>query len=222
MTLKFLQFLLSKYSASSITQETDRAIAIHSLVMRMEKALNTTIHYGIPRLFLAFLLLWKRTEQNGGRIQYKDQHQVPSWSWMAYSGGIDFLIQPSDFWITFEFLDIIVPRPEDLDFAEHGRALDVKFRSFSAGCRVESKEGKYLILKEMEEIGYLWVDMADQIEFEDCNCVVVGAEVNRKGIPTYCIIVTQKNGPLGRYERVGVGKVLGQYVSKDCISEKLW
>ncbi|CAP71746.1 uncharacterized protein PODANS_6_6980 [Podospora anserina S mat+] len=218
-TIEFIQFLFQKYSTSGLTDETDRVIAIHSLVERMEKVVQSKAKYGIFRFCLGSLLLWKRTEEQKPLIKYDDD-QVPSWSWMAYSGGIEFILDPNP--------SFRVPRFEDLDFADDRSVLNVKVRNFGGSCRMGQNEEKYVILDGEEEVGSLWFDIADQIRFEDCNCVIVGAldaemkdhkvEDARKGY--YMIIVQKEDGDRG-YKRVGVGIVRAQYVSEECISSIL-
>ena len=48
----FVQFLFKKYSTSGLTFETDRDVAIHSLVERMGQVLGTEVRYGIFHCFL--------------------------------------------------------------------------------------------------------------------------------------------------------------------------
>lgn len=185
----------------------------------MEEAVQCKAKYGIFRFCLGYLLLWKRTEEQKPLIRYKDQ--VPSWSWMAYSGGIEFILDPNP---SSRF-----PRFKDLDFADDRPALNFKVRNFGGSCRMGQNKEKYIILDGEEEVGSLWFDMADQIRFEACNCVVVGAldaemeddkvEDARKG---YYIIIVQKEDSDRGYKRVGVGIVRAQSVSEECISSILW
>ncbi|KAK4220428.1 hypothetical protein QBC38DRAFT_550681, partial [Podospora fimiseda] len=163
-TFQLIQFLFVKYSASGITEETDRAIAINSLIIRIEQALKTSSHYGIFQLFLSSLLLWKRTRDSNPPIKHKKQ--VPSWSWMAYSGGVDFILEPTD--------QFLVSHRDNLYFADDGRALHIKVRNFGEGCRVEENGGNYDIMVGTENVGSLWLDMANPMELDGCNCVVVG------------------------------------------------
>ncbi|KAK3994574.1 heterokaryon incompatibility protein-domain-containing protein [Cladorrhinum sp. PSN332] len=214
--VEFIQFLFQKYSVSGITKETDRVVAIDSLITRINQVLRTDSYYGIFRLFLGSLLLWKRTQENGPPIQYTTDQVVPSWSWMAYSGGIDFILGPTNYFL--------VPRRKDLDFSGGGRELNVKVRNFGASCRVEKREEKYVILNGTEEVKTLWFNMADQIQFKDCNCVVIGAledgkEDARKDY--YVIVIRETAGRGRRYKRVGVGKVEAKHVSMECASGAL-
>ncbi|KAK0741097.1 hypothetical protein B0T18DRAFT_440491 [Schizothecium vesticola] len=108
---------------------TDRDVAIYSLLERMEQALKTE----------------ERTHENKTRpIPYKDR-TVPSWSWMAYPGGIGFIADATK--------DHTVLRRMDLGFTKDGEALNVKVRKFGGDCRSLS------------------FDVADQIQLKDCNCI---------------------------------------------------
>ncbi|GAB1311930.1 hypothetical protein MFIFM68171_02140 [Madurella fahalii] len=215
LTADFVQFLFKKYSVSDLTVPTDRDIAIYSLVERIGQVLKTEVRYGIFDCFRGCLLLWKRTQENKtARISYRDR-TVPSWSWMAYSGGIDF--------ITDMRQDLIVPRRIDLSFIDNGKALDVKVRHFGGNCRMEQKGEEHAIFDGTEEVGSCWFDVAGWIEFK--HCVVVGVDRYDKeegARKTYYVLVVGKKDGSGRYERLGVGKVEAQYVSIDCNAGTLW
>ncbi|KAK4235299.1 heterokaryon incompatibility protein-domain-containing protein [Achaetomium macrosporum] len=216
-TVDFIQFLFRKYSASCLTFETDRDVAIYSLVERIGQVLRTEVRYGIFRCFLGSLLLWKRTcENNTSPIPY-EKRTVPSWSWMAYSGGIDF--------VSDAMLNFMVPCFEDLGFAKDGQALSVKVRKFHGNCRMEEKEEEHAIFDGTEKVGSLWFDVAGQIQFENCNCVVVGIredDEKEDAWKTYHILMIREKAGGGGYERVGVGKVEARYVSIDCDAGMLW
>lgn len=136
---------------------------------------------------------------------------------MAYSGGIDFILEPTD--------RFLVPRRNDLKFTDHCRVLNVEVRDFGVSCRVEGRGEKYIILNGMEEVGSLWFDMADQIQFKDCNCVVIGTLKDQKEDARkhyYVIVIRKISWWHRRYKRVGVGMLEAQYVSRDCISGRLF
>jgi hypothetical protein len=174
------------------------------------------VRYGIFRCYLGSLLLWKRDENNTSPISYSNR-SVPSWSWMAYPGGIDFILDANP--------SLTVPRAVDLGFIEDGKALNVKARKFSGDFRMEDKGEGHAIFDGTEQVGSLWYDMADHIRLEDCNCAVVSMirdekkEDHRK---TYHVLVIRERAEGGGYERVGVGKVEAQYVSRDCVAGTLW
>ncbi|KAK7584365.1 hypothetical protein V3481_010699 [Fusarium oxysporum f. sp. vasinfectum] len=216
-TVDFVRFLFKKYSTSGLTFESDRPIAIYSLVQRMRQALRTEVRYGIVRCFLRPLLLWKRI--NEGKpvpFSYGDR-TLPSWSWMAYPGGIDFISDTKQ--------RLMVPCISDLDFAANEKSLNVKVRKMRQfeNCQIEKKGGEHSILDGTKTIGSLWFDVASRSKFE--HCVVVGMiadDKNEDPQKTYYVLVIQKKEDGEGYERIGVGKVEAQYVSRDCDAETLW
>ncbi|KAH7146694.1 heterokaryon incompatibility protein-domain-containing protein [Dactylonectria estremocensis] len=202
LTVDLIQFLFKKYSTSGLTFQTDRDVGIYSLVERMRHALRTEVRYGIVRCFLGSFLLWKRCdEEKTALINYGDR-TVPSWSWMSYPGGIDFISDAKQ--------RLMVPRSADLDFTDDVDTLTVKVRRFR-DCRI-GQDGKQFFARTAfswtRKVGSLWLDVADRIEFK--HCVVVGMddeyrkEESRKTY--YILVVREKQGGEG-YERLGVGKV---------------
>ncbi|KAM7222746.1 Heterokaryon incompatibility protein (HET) domain containing protein [Rhypophila decipiens] len=215
-TLNFVQFLIRKYSTSGLSYATDRDVAIYSLGERMAQVLNTEMRYGIFRCFLSSLLLWKRDENKTSPISYHNR-SVPSWSWMAYPGGLNFILDANS--------DLKVPMAVDLGFIKDGKALNIKVRKFSGDFRMEDKGEEYAIVDATEQIGSIWFDVADQIQLKDCNCSVVGMvgdERKEDARKTYHVLIIREKDGDGGYERVGVGKVEAQYVSRDCVAGTLW
>lgn len=213
-----MQFLFRKYSTSGLSFETDRDVAIYSLAKRMGQALQTEVRHGVFRCFIGSVLLWRRTqEKRTAPILYKGR-TVPSWSWMAYSGGIDFIVDAT--------ADLKVPRRTDLDFADDGEALNVQVRQFGGNCRLKKKGEDHAIVDGTEQVGSLWFDVADQIRLEDCNCVVVGMDDRERSVEdarkTYYVLAILERAVSGGYERIGVGKVEAKYVSKDFVAGTLW
>lgn len=75
----------------SIAVASDQDIAIYSLAERIGHLFRTEVRYGVVRCFLDSLLLCNRSdEETPAQIDYGGR-TAPSWSWMAYSGGIDFI-----------------------------------------------------------------------------------------------------------------------------------
>lgn len=90
-TVNFIHFLFEDYSRRGLTQKTDRIVAISGLEARIARVLKCENRYGVFERFLHRNLLWKPSnEEKLVRISYGNQ-KVPSWSWMAYNGGIQFV-----------------------------------------------------------------------------------------------------------------------------------
>ncbi|KAM5359226.1 hypothetical protein ACJZ2D_014653 [Fusarium nematophilum] len=229
-TVDFVKFLFKKYSTSGLTFESDRDVAIYSLTERMGHALRSEVRYGIVRCFLSSLLLWKRTkEDKTARINYGGR-TVPSWSWMAYPGGIDFISDAKQ--------SLMVPRSADLDLPDDDVTLTVKVRQFK-DCRIGQDVFSRAAFAWTRKVGSLWFDVADRIgqdgnqfaifartafalprkvgslwfDVAECtefkHCVVVGMGDNGKKDPrkTYYFLLVRETQGRGGYERLGVGKV---------------
>lgn len=182
----------------------------------MAEVRETEVRYGIFRCFFGSGLLWKRDENRTTSISYSNR-SVPSWSWMAYPGGIDFILD------TIRHLK--VPNAIDLGFINDGKALNIRVRKFVGDFRMEDKGKEYAVFGGTEHVGSIWFDVADHIRLEDCNCVVVSMFRDAKkenARQTYHILIIREKAKGEGYERVGVGKVEAGYVSSDCVAGTLW
>jgi len=209
-TVDFVQILFKKYSQCGLTNKSDRDTAISGLVKRIESALGTEGRYGVFDCFFSRLLLWKRFgKEKTDPIVYSGR-RVPSWSWMAYNGGIDFMSDST----------LMVPRSKDLGLDTNREVLVVKIRQFEY-CRMEQKEKEHAIFADSGRVGSLWFDMATKIEFR--HCVVVGMRKDQEEDPqkTYYILVVREKPLKKEYERLGVGEVEARYVSKESDTGKL-
>ncbi|RQM04651.1 hypothetical protein DH86_00003760, partial [Scytalidium sp. 3C] len=96
-----LQDLYKKYSRLDLSKNYDRPMAIDGLEKRIHRALSTKGGLGIfdegeQKGLLRRSLLWYRGPDTTTLTPIdfpsdRDISVVPSWSWMAYTGGIDFL-----------------------------------------------------------------------------------------------------------------------------------
>ncbi|KAF4462790.1 TOL, partial [Fusarium albosuccineum] len=97
--IRLIESLYKQYSTLEFTRDYDRPLAIAGLEQRLIRAFNTKGGYGVFQLYLGRTLLWKRGPSTTLRkIDFppEQKFQVPSWSWMAYSGAIDFVDAPFD------------------------------------------------------------------------------------------------------------------------------
>lgn len=201
--VEFVKFLFKKYSQCGLTNQSDRDTAISGLLERIESVLKTEVRYGVFGYFLHNLLLWKRLDEKTAPINYT-RRKVPSWSWMAYPGRIDFVSNSR----------LMVPDPEDLRFGAGQGALIVKVRRFK-NCRLKPKGKVCAILAGLKSVGSLWFDMETNNQSE--YCVVVGMREDTKKDPekTYYILVVLKEPRDNEYKRLGVGEIQACYVSRE-------
>ncbi|CAI6091565.1 unnamed protein product [Clonostachys chloroleuca] len=194
-----LSILPPRTRIGSVGRECDMRTshAIYGLVQRIGRVLSAEARYGIVRCFLSSLLLWRRSDDQKP-IDYGDR-TVPSWSWMAYSGGIDFISDVKQ--------RLMIPEFAELDFADDSEALAVKIRRFE-NCRIDQDRKQFTVFARSRsgptrEVGSLWFDVTDRIDFR--HCVIVGMVKDTQ--ETYYILVVQEEASGGGYERLGVGKV---------------
>lgn len=83
-----------RYSKLALSFASDRPVAIKGLETRLLNTFDSTGGYGILDRYLHRSLLWKRGGGSLRRIRNTRGEPVPSWSWMAYDGAIDYVSVP--------------------------------------------------------------------------------------------------------------------------------
>ncbi|PVH75774.1 HET-domain-containing protein [Cadophora sp. DSE1049] len=94
LKIQLYQDLYVRYSNLALSFNTDRPIAIKGLETRLIRTFETVGSYGIFDLYLHRGLLWQRSGDALKRITSFRGQCVPSWSWMAYDGGIRYMDVP--------------------------------------------------------------------------------------------------------------------------------
>ncbi|KAF2819854.1 HET-domain-containing protein, partial [Ophiobolus disseminans] len=166
-TIEFIQFLSTEYSKRGLTEKTDRCAAISGLESRIAQARKCETRFGIFQSFLHRCLLWQRSEErNTDRIDYKDQI-VPSWSWMAYSGSVQFMD------ITFGGVEWVHSLRFNRRFNKKWKpALVTDIGSFQK-CNPERRGTGYVILDlDGTERGQIQYDMETHENLDAERCVV--------------------------------------------------
>src|SRR5438477_11418672 len=91
MKIDLYQDLYERFSNLQLSFPEDRPVAIKGLETRLIRTFGTTGGFGIFDIYLHRCLLWQRSGDTLRRIPSFRGGQVPSWSWMAYTGGIRYL-----------------------------------------------------------------------------------------------------------------------------------
>jgi hypothetical protein len=99
--IRLCQDLYIQYSRLKLTRYSDRPIAIAGLEKRLVHAFDTKGGFGVfddGRSLLHRSLLWSRGSDEATLEKItspaNSQIMVPTWSWMAFKGGIDYLELP--------------------------------------------------------------------------------------------------------------------------------
>jgi hypothetical protein len=218
-TIEFIQFLSIEYSKRGLTEKTDRYAAISGLESRIAQAKKCETRFGIFQSFLHRSLLWQRSEERDtDRIDYGAQI-VPSWSWMAYNGSIEF----TD--ISFGEVEWV----RSLRFNKRNRlrwlnkrwkpALVADISSFQR-CSPERRGTGYALLDlDGVERGWIQYDMERHERLHAEECVVVGRDSRESnaGKWKYYILVVRSTGIENEYTRVGAGWIPSDYVARQGI-----
>jgi hypothetical protein len=204
LTVEFLNSLFEDYSKRGLTKKSDRCVAMAGLEARIAGALKCESRYGTFQKYLHRNLLWKASDSKVERIAYNTRH-VPSWSWMAYHGGIQFMdIDPAKAgWVDSLWFD---------KECEHALITDVaEFRD----CTSQLDGEDYVVLDNSGvERGRIQYDVEDGEELYKERCVVVGisrAFSEQDSVLCYILIV-RPTGVDAEFKRVGIGSIQTDYI----------
>jgi hypothetical protein len=169
---------------------------------RIAGTIKCKVRYGNFQKYLHRNLLWHASDVKLKKIEYETLH-VPSWSWMAYDGGIRFLDKEE---IPFGRVQWITNLRFDED-REHALIADVgKFQD----CMMELDGNRYAVFDlSKPNRGWIRYDVKDGTNLLEEHCVVVGST---KYSEYYYILVARPTSVDGEYKRVGIGQV-----QKDCL-----
>jgi hypothetical protein len=199
--VEFIHFLIKDYSNRELTVQTDRSVAMKGLQARIADTIGCKSRYGVFEKYLHRNLLWHASDVKLQKIDHESY--VPSWSWMAYNGGIYF---QDDEEIPFGYVHWIAGLCFD-EHCEHALITDVgKFQ----GCTMELDGSCYAVFDLSRTArGWIRYDVEDSKNLLEEHCVVVGSTENSED---YYILLVRPTTVDGEYVRVGIGQV-----SKNCL-----
>ncbi|KAF2395767.1 HET-domain-containing protein, partial [Trichodelitschia bisporula] len=202
-TVDFVQRLFEVYAKSQLTNESDRTVAILSLMDRMKHVFKTEHRYGIFECFRFRLLMWRHCPEADDSQGVMDDRQFPSWSWMTYS-RIIFL----------EAESLEVPNDAALEFLhERQGVLSVRVRELR-NCTSEQLGRDHAILDaNSKDAGILWFDTIAPTNITSLKCVIIARERGR----WFYILLVEGMPREQSYKRVGVGRI-----EASCVSESYW
>ena len=205
-TMEFIHFLFEDYSKRNLTEKTDRAVATSGLEARIAGALRCQSRYGIFERYLHRNLLWQASDNIMERIEYPTRN-VPSWSWMAYNGGIQFMD------IRFGRVDWI----HNLRFDEGREPVLIADVGEFRDCTIEPNGKHYAILDfGRTKRGWIQYDIKEDEDLFKGQCVVAGKKSSKVwsklDVKEYYILIVRLTSVDGEYKRVGVGLIQSDYV----------
>lgn len=205
-TLEFVESLFKDYSNCRLTKDIDKAVAISGPQDRIARTLGSECRYGILQMYLHRNLLWHAPNSKLKRITYRAQN-IPSWSWMAYSGGFQYISIPFG---RVEWLDN--PRFD----SERKLALIAEVRKFQ-NCTTKQVERRHVIVDSRGvERGWIDYDVKNVKDLSRTRCVFIGRYKNAIQVATkrYYMLVVKPASVDGEYKRVGSGTIHQDYVMR--------
>lgn len=202
--------LYSTYSRLITSYPADRAVAIDGLQNRLLRTMNDRGGYGILQRSLCRSLLWCRGSDTP-TLKWIDSHnglvsRVPSWSWMAYTGGIDYLQAP---FAEYDWEEIQSPwsdRNDAISAPESHPTLVANVYRFDLTAALKTKEAKADVILD---------DPAQTPT--DSACVILGRGRDKgfgqvREVDFYVLIVSPSKRftglqQSGAYERIGVARL---------------
>jgi hypothetical protein len=171
-------------------------------VDRIAGALKCDSRYGIFQKYLHRNLLWRASNDKMKEIAY--DHHVPSWSWMAYSGAIQFMDIPLG---KVDWIDHL--RFDEERECDH--AIISNLWTFQ-NCTMGHYGAQYAVLdSDGAKRGWIQYDTEGSEDLHKEQCVVVGKKSDRD-IEEYYVLVIRSTSVDGEYRRIGVGLIQSDYV----------
>ncbi|KAK3303131.1 uncharacterized protein B0T15DRAFT_513341 [Chaetomium strumarium] len=217
----YFQDLYMTYSRLQFTHWEDRAVAMAGLEQRLSRGFNCRGKFGIladsQGSLLHRSLLWHRgvDERSLERIHFPpDRQKAPSWSWMAYRGGIDYFKIPfgSIEWESdsirslWQSVNVRTASNWEDEVAE----LDATAHEFIHGQAVLAED--FTIVYDVTGL--------TGGAIRDTLCVVLGKEKRNCAVRVkihYVLLVAPTVGVSARtanaYTRVGAGRVPGRLIN---------
>lgn len=244
--IRLYELLYKTYSALHFTKIWDRPIAIAGLEQRLVWAFNTHGGYGVfDGQFFGRSLLWKRDEKAEENevmkaIEFpvgdRRYYHVPTWSWMAYDGVIDFMDVPFDGveWQHSEEEGVLSPwgrmsEQKGEEEVPHGDAL---WHSGKANERtVLSAVGRALAVPLEEAETKIVYDGGRDLrrgQVSEVGVVVVGRQktdnkhaTNVGVLQHYVLVVGQRQDSGTAYRRLGVARLPGSWIDQKGPGKKI-
>jgi hypothetical protein len=212
------QSLYAQYSTLDFSYPADRSVALLGLEQRLARAFDDHGEHGIFKTpgRLERSLMWRRGLDGQGKqvkqlVRIKQKvtdhdrgRSSPTWSWMAYEGGIGF-IKPRGGSLDWE------PKPRGISWLTGDDKGNLRLRGLA-------RDFELAVPNDMLNADIIW-DAGDKPEKEILKCVVLGKDTDKEQLvvnlkKNYVLIIAKKVSASKEvlYERVGVGFLLGKFL----------
>jgi hypothetical protein len=228
LKIRHFQDLYKNYSRLDFSYWHDRPFGIAGLEARLRKAYQMPIGYGIfddgpDGGFFHRSLLWCLAEgakpMTSITFEGKPNTSVPSWSWMAYQGAIDYLEPPFE-GVDWETREIRPPWTRGGDGARAETSYNYDEVDLQAVVRDYNVAGR----SRLDDVKLMYDAERSGSDRQSPQCVIVAkvkqgrSEREKKH---YVLIVAAAGGStVGGYKiytRLGVGYMPGKFITLDAL-----
>lgn len=229
----------SRYSTLDITDCRDRPAGILGLESRLAVSYKTASLYGILLSSFYSSLFWHRSGEKRLKAIDFQQENVPSWSWMACEGAINYGFLPGSFSGSIQF-DGAGKEGEDITLTNAGRLAPIREAGFwliaplyqaSGSCIIEpDSNSNCKVIAGDKFLGWLRYDGKDMKAGTSLFCVRVGRINSEKDgdassgeltqsdfAPVMLVTPTYRDGRhvYKTYQRLGVGIIREESLVRD-------
>lgn len=230
--IRLFQDLYSKYSRLELSHDTDRPVAIAGIEKHLIFSFDIRGGFGVlddgNRGLLWRSLLWRRAQNARSglkRIEFQSLKGAavaiippPSWSWMAYTGAIDYLDLP--------FNEVDWEEHDICSWWSRGTGKSWSYSGDKLTCPLElTVHGRPLDLQAAMNSDTASIDLDDPDKMDELDsslkCVVLGRLKDQVKDSSYArihyILLVTLTAPQGGgssliYNRVGVGYLPGALI----------
>ncbi|KAI8656434.1 HET domain-containing protein [Fusarium sp. Ph1] len=229
----------SQYSTLDITDCRDRPAGILGLESRLAESYETASLYGILISSFYNSLSWHRSGEKRMKAIDFPEENVPSWSWMAYEGAINYGFLPGSFSCSIQF-DCVGKEDEDIKLTNAGQLAPIREPGFlliaplyqvSGSCIIEPDgNSNCKMIAGDNFLGWLRYDGEYKKAGIDLLCIRVGridtekeddlrsGELAQRGFATIMLVTpTYRDGRhvYRTYQRLGVGIIREESLVRD-------
>ncbi|KAJ4406778.1 hypothetical protein N0V85_004469 [Neurospora sp. IMI 360204] len=245
--IRFYEGLYSQYSRLTLTRPADRPIAIAGLETRLIHDLGCSGGFGVfddNRSLLPRSLLWQR-DSRFPTLEKIENINVPTWSWMAYQGGIDYMDLPLGGVDWDPNVTEIKGNWNSTTGHTEQMELNAKTRDFEMRTMRSPDFDIVFDIPSKHQHSAMTEDALQPPSSRKLKCVLVGrikGHGDPKDLTHYVLVVALgKPKPTSRpslmpslmpgeqlqtetYKRVGVGKMAGRFIdfTEDKLHPRIW
>jgi hypothetical protein len=226
LKIRHFQDLYKKYSRLDFSYWHDRPFGIAGLEARLRKAYQMPIGYGIfddgpDGGFFHRSLLWCLAEgekpMTSITFERKPNTSVPSWSWMAYQGAIDYL-EPAFQGVDWETRDIRPPWTGGGD----GARAETNYNYDEVDLQAMVRDYNLARRSRLDDAKLIYDSETNRSDRQSPQCVIVAKAKQGRSESVkkhYVLVVAAAGGSTTGgykiYTRIGVGYMPGKFIALD-------